>query len=74
MYVPEKLKLNKFQLVKLPSPRELFRRNGENPVDPQRFTGDVPVRSGRKLDTIHDMDAYDKYMQEVELEKSKSND
>lgn len=72
MYVPEKLKLNKFRDVRIPSPAEYFGRFGTSvpPVSENRMTGDEDVMlNGRKTDILADMDAYDKYMQEEESNK-----
>lgn len=71
MYVPEKLKLNKFRDVRIPSPAEYFGRFGESlNVAPERFSGDNPISlDNRKISQLEDMMAYDKYMSEQEKNK-----
>lgn len=58
MFVPEKLKLNRFKLVKIPSNRDYFGRVGlSSPGSPAQYTGDdlaVPPQS--KIDQILDAD------------------
>lgn len=67
MFVPEKNKLNKFKLVKLPRPCEMFGRYGQFESPDSQYTGDeVAVMSSRKIDTLADMDVYDRYMQQQE--------
>lgn len=67
MFVPEKNKLNKFKLVKLPRPCEMFGRYGQFESPDSQYTGDeVAVMSSRKIDTLSDMDEYDRYMQKQE--------
>lgn len=71
MFVPEKNKLNKFKLVKLPKPADMFGRYGMFESPDHLYTGDeVAVSSSRKIDSIADMEMYDRYMQEQE---SKNN-
>lgn len=70
MFVPEKNKLNKFKLVKLPRPCEMFGRYGQFESPDSQYTGDeVAVMSCRKMDMLADMDAYDRYMQQQESQK-----
>lgn len=69
MYIPEKLKLNRFKVVNLASNKDLFARFGSRSVGENLYTGDddaAPVAS-RKMDQIVDFDAYDRMMQEEEL-------
>lgn len=71
MYIPEKLKLNRFKVVNLASNKDLFARFGSRSVGENLYTGDdaAPVAS-RKMDQIVDFDAYDRMMQEEELRKA----
>ena len=71
MFVPEKNKLNKFKLVKLPSPRDMFGRYGQFEMASSQYTGDEMADCGsRKIDQIADMDAYDRMMQNEELKRN----
>lgn len=71
MFVPEKNKLNKFKLVKLPKPCDMFARFGQMDTPSSQFTGDeVAVMASRKIDSLADMEEYDRYMQREELKKS----
>lgn len=58
MFVPEKLKLNKFKLVKIPSNRDYFGRVGlSSPGTASQYTGDdmaLPPQS--KIDQILEAD------------------
>lgn len=70
MFVPEKNKLNKFKLVRLPKPSELFGRFGQFETPDSQYTGDmVAPMSSRKVDVLADMDEYDRMMQRQEQEK-----
>lgn len=40
MNIPEKLKLNKFRLVLIPSTRDLFARYGQRLTPPSDYSGD----------------------------------
>lgn len=40
MRIPDKLKLNKFRLVLLPSTRDIFARYGQRVTPASQFTGD----------------------------------
>lgn len=69
MYCPEKLKLNKFKLVRIPKGIELFGRIGQIEADPSRYTGDgeaLPFQQS-KIDAIAEADAeYNKYLNKEE--------
>lgn len=58
MLIPEKLKLNKFKLVKIPSNKDYFGRVGlQSPGTPSQYTGDkmgTPAQS--KIDQILEAD------------------
>lgn len=71
MFVPEKNKLNKFKLVRIPKNREYFSRFGAAVAPAAQYTGDDDpgLVSGRKIDQIADMAAYDEYMIQKESEK-----
>lgn len=62
MFVPEKLKLNKFQIVRIPSPKEYFSRVGNQPIGTNNmYTGDDPaIMNQRKVDSIIDMEEFDR--------------
>lgn len=75
MYVNEKMKLNKFQQVNIPTNKDYFARAGKRMPDEAMFTGDEPVDfmpQGDKLQQIADMDAYDQAMQAEEDAKKKT--
>lgn len=59
MYCPDKLKLNKFKKVAIPSVRDLFRNSGLLNMPSNVYTGEepAPVGSQRKLDEI--LEAYE---------------
>lgn len=64
MYIPEKLRNNKFRQVAIPKRRDLFARFGFATPSESLFAGDdefIPS-AGRKTDILADMDAYDKMM------------
>lgn len=75
MNIPEKLKLNRFKVVNLPSNKDLFARFGNRSVGENLYTGDEPAAVGsRKIDQIADYDAYDAMMQREELAKANEQD
>lgn len=54
MYIPEKLKLNKFRFVDIPKPITYFKRFGYQSTNPVQFTGDqVAPASMSKIDEIN---------------------
>lgn len=62
MYVPEKLKLNKFRLVSCPSPRLLAQRFGNVLPPASAYTGDeqpAEVFTGNKADMYREMAEFD---------------
>lgn len=71
MYVPDSLKLNKFVLANIPSPRDLYQKVGLLSLgSPQQYTGDEePQHIGNKTDVMADMLAYDAMMQREEDSK-----
>lgn len=69
MFIPEKLKLNKFKDVKIPSNKDFFARVGLGSVGtPGSYTGDelaTPVKS--KIDQIVEADAeFSRYLKRDE--------
>lgn len=70
MNIPEKMKLNKFQLVKLPRCREMFARFGQVNSPEGSYSGeeDLPL-SGRKSDILADMAERDRVLQREEEAK-----
>lgn len=68
MYIPEKMMVNKFIDVAIPSTKMLFSRLGEAYQTVDRFSGDevVPMPQS-KIDTIND------YMQYAAEEAAKLN-
>lgn len=70
MFCPEKNKLNKFKLVRIPKPVEFFGRFGYQSAPSASFSGDEdgsPMKS--KIDTLADMEEYDRMMQREEDRK-----
>ena len=64
MYIPDKLRNNRFREVAIPKRRDLFARFGFTAPAEAMFAGDdvlIPS-SGRKTDILADMDEYDKMM------------
>lgn len=61
MFIPEKMKLNRFQHVNIPKNRSYFSRYGFNNMDENSYTGDeVAPPSRSKIDTLALMDERDK--------------
>lgn len=53
MFIPESLKLNKHQLVKIPSNKDYFSRLGKMELGDDAYTGDEAARiSGGKINDI----------------------
>lgn len=53
MYVPESLKLNKHEVVKIPSNKDYFARLGKMELGENAYTGDEVARiPGRKIDEV----------------------
>lgn len=63
MYIPEKMKINKFKDVRIPSKREYF-NTGRFMQVPETYGGEDPVnvKGENKVDTLEAL--------EIELEKS----
>jgi len=75
MYVPEKLKLNKFRDVRIPTAAEYFRRFGQSlgELPSGRFSGDESISmDNRKTIMLSDMEARDQMLQREELAKKMS--
>lgn len=71
MLIPEKLKLNKFKLVKIPSNKDYFGRVGlQSAGTPSQYTGDemaTPTQS--KIDQILEADReYNHFLRDSESE------
>lgn len=54
MYCPDKLKLNKFRSVALPTPRQLFARFGY--MNSKRTYSDTDSSNLRKVDSLKNID------------------
>lgn len=53
MYIPESLKLNKYQAVKIPSNADYFARLGKMELGENAYTGDEAAElPGSKIDAI----------------------
>lgn len=71
MYIPEKLQINKFEAVSLPSPKSWFVRVGEVAPAEKDFSGeDVVPESMRKVESLADYEAYAEMMAQEEANKS----
>lgn len=71
MYIPDKLKCNRFVAVNIPDNKSYFARFGNKVVPDNFYSGDDPAPSGqRKMDTLAYMDDYDRMMQEEESKKN----
>lgn len=64
MYIKDELKINKFQLVRIPSNKEYFGRVGLSSIGTgDQYTGDEMMpQQVSKIDNLAYMDAYDKMM------------
>lgn len=75
MYCPEKLKLNKFKQVNIPSKKEYFSRYGAISSPSQSYTGEEgsPVQTG--LNKTEQLEATSRYLeaQARNLELSKQH-
>lgn len=74
MNIPDKLKLNRFKVVNIPSNKDYFQRFGSRTMPESMYSGDevAPVAS-RKIDQIAAYDAYDRMMQQKELEDARAD-
>lgn len=71
MYVPDKLKLNKFRLVRIPSNAEYFRRYGAGNDSKGVYSGDEMLSTGeRKIDSI--AGAYEDYQRYAKMKESEA--
>lgn len=62
--IPEKLKVNKFKMVRIPSNKEYFARLGSLEVSDKLYTGDEPAPMPQnKVDTLALMDELDRQRQ-----------
>ena len=64
MYVPDEMKLNRFQDVNIPENKSFFARYGYNSPNIDSFSGDdIPPEIGRKSDNLALMAEYDRQRQ-----------
>lgn len=71
MYIPDELKINKFEACKIPSPKQLFSRFGDNAPMANMYTGDEVAPIGQsKVDQIADYQAYVDAMANEQSSKS----
>lgn len=71
MYVPEKLKLNKFRVVQIPENRDYFSRFGFLKSPDSAYTGDNDApHTMTKIEEIEAGRAYDAMKQREELENN----
>lgn len=61
MYIPEKLKLNRFRQVNIPRPKDYFARFGNMSTPSGRYSGDQSLISGRKTDVLSRVDAIERF-------------
>lgn len=67
MRVVDKLKLNKFRDVAIPTPRDLFARYGVAIPRNTTYSGDEMAINGMsKIDSISSAELYDRYKQQLE--------
>ena len=67
MYVPAKLKLNKFIDVNIPSNKSYFSRLGEVKPLPDSFTGDeIAIMNQDKIQQIEDYQKYAESQNEID--------
>lgn len=75
MYVPEKLKLNRFKLVAIPKKMEYFQRFGANAAPLPTSGDEVAPHQERKIEqvraTAEDLEAWDKAKQAEESQAKK---
>ena len=71
MYLPdEKMDINKYRAVYIPSKGDMLSRFGLGTVPVDRFTEDqFAIYNKNKIDQIADVEAYDAMMQREELAK-----
>jgi hypothetical protein len=71
MFVREEMKLNRFRDVRIPRNSEYFARAGAAVLPPSQFTNDEQaVMPQSKIQSIVEMEAYDKMKQEEENSKT----
>lgn len=75
MYCPEKLKLNKFKDVAIPSPRDFMARFGAHALPDAQFTGEEEAVDfeNRKVELMHTAEeemAYRSWLAEQERENA----
>lgn len=72
MFIPEKMKLNKFRDCAIPSNRSYFQNLGFAVTPNTEYTGDeVAPEQMNKVESIEDMQAYAE-MKQKEIDESKS--
>ena len=73
MYIPEKMKLNKFRNCAIPSNKEYFSRFGFAVTPDTQYTGDeMAAMPMNKVESIEDMQAYAE-MKQREIDNSNSD-
>ena len=73
MYIPEKLKLNKFRDCSIPSNRSYFQNFGFAVTPSSEYSGDeLAPEPMRKVESIEDMQAYAEMKQREIDESNKS--
>lgn len=71
MYVCEKLKLNKFRDVKIPANKDYFQRLGLTTTPTGEYSGDDSAPMPQtKIQSIEDIEAYDRMKQNEENSKT----
>lgn len=71
MYIPEKMKVNRFEDVAIPSNKSFFARLGQVSPDSLKYSGDEVIpESMRKNDSIDDYARYAELMAKEASEKS----
>lgn len=71
MFIPEKMKINRFVAVSIPSPKSFFARVGEVSIPDKDYSGDELVSEPmRKVDSIADYEQYAEQMAREAVNKS----
>jgi len=79
MFIIEKLKLNKFQHVRIPTKKEYFLRVGEVSTNNENYTGDEKADFDNNKTEMLDRymkeakSEYDKYVKDLEDNKKKAD-
>lgn len=73
MYIIEKLKLNRFKMVAIPKPCELYARlgHGNLPADSAYTGDDIASMNKRKTDQMAQaMEDYERYVKQMEHQRN----